>query len=109
MEENKEQKQKPLTEEKFLELLTNHTQEVLLPAMDERFVTKNELQGFKDKTLKGQDKILKKLDTLLTEKDVREYQEKKEKKMWAIIIKALKEHKILSSKELEDIARLEIF
>lgn len=84
--------------------------------MDERFVTKKEFKdfkgefkNFKNETLTGQNKILKKLDILLTEKEVREYQEKKEKKMWVIIIKALKEHNILSPKELEDIARLEIF
>lgn len=40
---------------------------------------------------------------------MREYQEKKEKKFWAILVKSLKERKILSSRELEEIARLEIF
>ena len=67
------------------------------------------LKFFKNKTLTNQDKMIKKLDILLTEKKVREYQEEKEKRLWAIIIKALKEHRILSSKELEEIAQLEIF
>lgn len=107
MEEN--QNQKPLTEKRFLEILTSYNQEVLLPAMDKRFVTKSEFSDFKDKMLTGQDEILKKLEILLQEKTIREYQEKKQKKMWAIIIKALKEHNILSSKELTDIAQLEIF
>ena len=102
----------PLT----LEQLADYSQKVLLPAMDERFVVKKEFnelkQGFdkfRNESLTAQDEILKKLDILLTEKDVRQYQEEKEKKMWAIIIKALKEHNILSSKELEEIGGLEIF
>jgi len=114
MEEN--QNKKLLTEKRFLEILTSYNQEVLLPAMDQRFVTKNEFKDFKgefkdfkNKTLTGQDEILKKLEILLQEKIAREYQEKKQKKMWTIIIKALKEHNILSSKELTDIAQLEIF
>ena len=35
--------------------------------------------------------LLQKLDILITEKEVREYQEKKQKKLWAIVIKSLKE------------------
>lgn len=70
---------------------------------------RREFSEFKDKTLTNQDAMLKKLDILLTEKTVREYQEEKEKKLWAIVIKSLREHRILSSKELEEIARLEIF
>jgi len=122
MENTKKKKQKnskPLT----LETLATYNQEVLFPALEERFVTKNEFQEhrnefqdlkkefeeFKDETLTNEDKILKKLDILLTEKKVREYHEEKEKKLWAIIIKALREHRILSSKELKEIAQLEIF
>ena len=129
MENTKKKKQKnskPLT----LETLATYNQEVLFPALEERFVTKNEFQKhrnefqehrnefqdlkkefeeFKDETLTNEDKILKKLDILLTEKKVREYHEEKEKKLWAIIIKALREHRILSSKELKEIAQLEIF
>jgi len=116
---NENKNQKPLT----LDALIVYTQEVLLPAMDERFATKTEFQDlrtefqdlrtefqdFKNESLVNQDATLKKLDTLLTEKTVREYQEKKEKKLWAIVISALKEHRILSSGELEQIAQLEIF
>jgi len=97
--------QKPLT----LETLTDYNQEVLFPFLEERFVAKKEFNDFKDKSLTNQDKMLKKLDLLLTEKKVREYQEEKEKKLWAIIIRSLKEHRILSSKELEEIAKLEVF
>jgi len=39
-------------------------------AMDERFVTKKEFNNFKDIGLTNFDKILKKLDILLTEKKV---------------------------------------
>ena len=108
----KKNNQKPLT----LKELIDYNQEVLFLFLEERFVTKKEFNNFKkeftdfkDETLSTDDKILKKLDILLTEKTVREYQEKKEKKLWAIIIKALKEHRILSSQELREIARLEIF
>jgi hypothetical protein len=104
--------QKPLT----LDGLATYNQEVLFPALEERFVTKKEFNGFKkefkdfkNESLTNQDAMLKKLDILLTEKKVREYQEEKEKKLWAIIIKSLKEHRILSPEELEEIAKLEIF
>jgi len=89
--------QKPLT----LNELTNYNQKVLFPFLEERFLTKKEfelfkkidfselkkdvdrlrddLQNFKNQSLANQDKMLKKLDLLLTEKKVREYQEDKEK------------------------------
>jgi len=89
--------QKPLT----LNELTNYNQKVLFPLLEERFLTKKEfelfkkidfselkkdvdrlrddLQNFKNQSLANQDKMLKKLDLLLTEKKVREYQEDKEK------------------------------
>ena len=112
MEENQNKNQKPLT----LDALATYNQEVLLPAMDERFVTKkefkdfkNEFKDFKNETLTGQDEILKKLDIILDEKTIKEYQEQKQKKLWAIIIKSLKKHNILTPKELADIAQLEIF
>ncbi len=66
-------------------------------------------KDFKNKTVTTEDKMDKKLDILLTEKTVREYQEKKEKRLWAIVLKALQEHRILSPKELEAITQLEIF
>ena len=97
--------QKLLTFEKLLE----YHQKILVPELEEKFVTKKDFTNFKNKTLTNEDKILKKLDILLTEKEARKYQEEKEKKLWAIVIKALKEHGILSSQELEEIARLEIF
>ena len=133
MSKDKNKNQKPLT----LDVLAAYNQEVLLPAMEECFVTKKEFKSleteisglkidtksinkkvgnlatefksFKNETLTNQDAMLKKLDILLTEKTVREYQEKKEKKLLAIIIKALKEHQILSAKELKAIGQLEIF
>ena len=89
--------QKPLT----LNELADYNQRVLFPLLEERFLTKKEfelfkkidfselkkdvdrlrddLQNFKNQSLANQDKMLKKLDLLLTEKKVREYQEDKEK------------------------------
>ena len=103
MKNNKNQK--PLT----LEILASYNREVLFPWMKENFITKTEFEDFKNKNTTSQDGMLKKLDILLTEKNVREHQEKREKKMWAIIIKALQEHQILTSRQLEEISQLEIF
>jgi len=104
--------QKPLT----LEVLVDYNQKIFLPALEENLVSKKEFNGlskefieFKDKVLTNEDTIIKKLETLLTEKKVREYREEKENKLWAIIIKSLKEHRILSTEELDEIARLEYF
>jgi len=99
MEEN------PLT----LKDLSNFTQEVLLPAMDERFVGKKEFNSFKEETSRNFDHIFQKLDTILEEMEIRNHQEKKQKELWAITIKALKNHKIFDSKDLERITRLEYF
>jgi hypothetical protein len=109
----KKSNQKPLT----LDELIEYNQKVLFPFLEEIFLTKKEFQefknkefqGFKNEVLTNFDAIQKKLDVLLTEKTIREYRERKEKKLWQIIIKALKEHRILSQKELEEIAKLEIF
>ncbi len=102
-----------------LDELISYNQKVLFPFLEEHFaskeflkenfVIKKEFSEFKNKALTNFDIIQKKLDVLLTEKTVREYQEKKEKKLWAIIIKALKEHRILSPQQLEEIAHLDIF
>lgn len=97
--------QKPLT----LEVLADYNQKIFLPALEEHLVAKKEFNEFKDEVLTNADIMLKKLDTLLTEKKVREYREEKETKLWAIIIKSLKGHHILSPKELDEIARLEYF
>lgn len=75
----------------------------------EKFTTKKEFQKFRDESLTNQDTILKKLDILLTEKKIRDYQIEKERQMWAIIIKALKERGILSPTQLKQIDRLQIF
>lgn len=110
----KKNKQTPLT----LEGLAGYNQKVLLPALGEivatkddikNFVTKQDFSDFKNETLTTLDKMLKKLDILLSEKGVREYQEKKQKKLWAIVIKALRDNQILNRKDLEEIAKLEIF
>ncbi|MEK7658689.1 MAG: hypothetical protein AAB352_02370 [Patescibacteria group bacterium] len=119
MVNNKTKKQEPLT----LDGLVKYNQDVLFPYFKETFAGKkeftdfknemtdfkNEMTDFKNENLTGQDKILKKLDILLIEKDVRDYQDKKQKKLFAIMIKSLKEHNILSSKELEEITKLEFF
>ena len=112
--------------------------EVFIPAMEEVFATKKDLEKFAtkkdlgmypskqdlkdlefrlnkviskkfDKVLTRSDKILKDLTTLMTEKTVRNYQKEKERKLWAIMIDAMRQRKILSTAQLKTISELEIF
>jgi hypothetical protein len=105
MAKDKNKKEESLT----LDVLAKYNQDVLFPYFEETFANKKEFTDFKNENLNGQDKILKKLDILIQEKDVRDYQDKKQKKLLAIVIKSLREHNILSSKEIEDITKLEFF
>ena len=89
--------------------LVTYNQEVVFPFMKEQFAGKKEFNDFKDKALTNQDKMLKRLDVLISEKTVNGYQEKKQKKLLAIFVKVLKERKILTSNDLEEITRLEVF
>ena len=111
MEKNKIEKQKQNKKEKPLTLteLVNYGHEVLFPYMDETFVKKNEFLEFKDKTLTGIDNINGKLDILLTEKDVKHYQDKKHKKISEIHNETLERNKLLLPQEANQIAKLEFF
>ena len=123
----------PLT----LETMVDYNQKVLFPFLKETFLTKNEFNNhktefnilkedvkgiktevselkdefkeFKNTSLTNFDAILKKLDIVITEKEVKKYQREKDKKMWLIIIKALEEHDILKQKHLTEITELGIF
>lgn len=75
----------------------------------ERFVSSEEFAKFRNKSLTNQDKMLKDLEILKTEKTISDYQEKKVRQLWTIIIEALQEHKILSPDQLKEIEELEIF
>jgi len=110
MIEDKNEKQEPLT----LDGLIKYNQDVLFPYLEETFAGKkefnefkNEMTGFKNESLTNQDAILKKLDILLDEKEVKEFQEKKQKKILAIHNESLKRHQILSPEESAQIAKLE--
>lgn len=74
---NKKPSLQPLTRES----LATYNQEVLVPPLEKILTPKQEFSNFRNRTLTNQDKMLKKLDILLTEKKVREYQEEKEKKL----------------------------
>lgn len=109
--ENKNQNQKPLT----LDQLVEYNQEVFLPAFDlkienlkENLVTKKEFNEFKDKMYNDIDYLINKVDNLLKENKIRNYQENRQKEFFAIMIKAMKEHNILSSEELQKISQLNI-
>jgi len=105
MKNKKNKNQAPLT----LEGLASYNQEVLFPFLKDNFASKKELTEFKNETITNFDRVEKKLDILLDEKEARQYQDEKQRKLWLVIIKALKKHNILSSEELEKISRLEIF
>lgn len=120
-----------------MEAIAEYNKKIFIPELKEIFATKKEFKGlkdevictkgevvslkdevgdikdeftnFKDETITNFDKIMKKLDILLDEKTVRKYQEEKQKKLWAIVLKSLKDHSILTNRELEAIAKLELF
>jgi len=100
-EENKE----PLTLEKLVE----YNQEVLLPYMEERFATKDDLIKFKDEILTGQDKILGLLTSSSQEKTVGDDQDKRQKKVLEIHNTALKEKGVLSPGQALEIDKLRVF
>ncbi len=90
-------------------LTVKHIYEVLIPEMEKVFVTKDEFTKFKDRSLTNQDRMLKDLKTLMVEKTVGYHQKQKERKLWTIMIDAMKERKILSPQQLKAIKELEIF
>jgi len=97
--------EKPLTFSQLVE----YTEKSLIPQLEGVLVTKKEFNEFKNKTYKDLDSLIEKVDKLIQENEVRNYQEKKQKEFFAIIVKSLKEKNILSQKELEQIANLNIF
>lgn len=116
--ENQNKNQGPLT----LDQLVKYNQEVLLPAFDlkienlrgdlvakkEFSIFKEEFNEFKDKMYTDIDYLINKVDRLVKENKIRNYQENKQKEFFAIMIKAMKEHNILSSEELQKISQLNI-
>lgn len=65
--------------------------------------------NLKNESLGNQDKILKDLETLLTEQKMDNFQKAKELKLWLIVLNALRKHRILTSQELQKIKELEYF
>lgn len=112
------------------EVFATNVREVLMPAMEEVFTTKKDLeflelslkkemkenflgkaefQEFSNFVLANEEKMLKDLEILMTEKEVGYFQKKKERKLWAIMIDALQKHQILSNDQIQEIKALEIF
>jgi len=88
--------------------------------LSEIFVTKDDLERseqkledkiieFKSEIQTGQDKILEKLDILLTEKPIKDAQDKRKTKVLEIHNDALKSNKILSEKQTSEIDGLRVF
>ena len=93
-----------------LQKFQDNTLEVFATKEDlQAFATQAELFSFQDKTLTSLDSILQKLDILMVEKEVGYFQKKKERKLWAIMISAMKESNILTAKHLKAIQELEVF
>ena len=109
MAKEKNQKEKPLTLSQLTGELSKYSHEVLFPYMDENFAGKKEFKKFKIENFTGQDKILKKLDILLGEKEIKEAQEKRQKKVIEIHNDALKRNKILSAEEVLRIDQMGAF
>lgn len=73
------------------------------------FATKDDVINFKNEILTQYDKILEKLDPIMTEKDISDEQGKRQQKVLEIHNNALKRGKILSDVEVLDINKLQAF
>jgi len=99
--------QKALT----LEQLIKYNQEVFLPALKSRLdklVEKKDFNNRLDKIDNSIDYLINQVDKLIQENEIRNYQERKQKEFFAILVKSLKDHNILSDESLEKISKLEI-
>jgi len=99
--------QKALT----LEQLIKYNQEVFLPALKSRLdklVEKKDFNDRLDKIDNSIDYLINQVDKLIQENEIRNYQERKQKEFFAILVKSLKDHNILSDESLEKISKLEI-
>ncbi|MDP2918436.1 MAG: hypothetical protein Q8N68_02975 [bacterium] len=92
--------------------------EVLIPAMEkvfatkedlENFITRDEFHEFKDAILTGMDHILKDLETLMMEKKAEYWQHQRRQKFYKIITQAMSKHKILTINQANKIKQLNIF
>lgn len=102
MEDNN---QKPLT----LNELSKYSHEVIFPYINEHCASSDDLIKFKNEILTGQDKILEKLDIFLTEKPIKDEQDKRKQKVLEIHNGALKRGKILSAEESLQIDQMGAF
>ncbi|TSC94663.1 MAG: hypothetical protein CEN87_384 [Parcubacteria group bacterium Licking1014_1] len=91
-----------LTKEQFLEV--GATKDDL-----KEFVTKNDFDEFKDKSLSKLDEILKGIVPLKEEKIIKDEQDMKQKKVLEIHNNALKTSKILSEGQASEIDKLRVF
>lgn len=97
-------------------MLDNEDIKKLIEAQEPIFATKKDLQDIKDnifefksEILTGQDKILEKLDVILSEKPVKDAQDKRKTDVLKIHNEALKTSKILSDEQASEIDRLQVF
>lgn len=96
--------EKPLTYSQ----LVQYAEGSLIPQLKEAFVTKDDFNDFKNKIYQDLDILIKKVDKLIQENEIRNQQEKRQKEFFAILIKSLKEKNILSEEDLKKIANLDI-
>ncbi|OIO46521.1 MAG: hypothetical protein COY09_00720 [Candidatus Portnoybacteria bacterium CG_4_10_14_0_2_um_filter_39_11] len=76
---------------------------------DEMYEFRDEMTKFKNNAYNFQDKVLKDLDTLLTEKTMVFYHMEKHRKMWQVVIPALEAKKILAPNQLKRIKALAVY
>jgi len=106
----KKEKSKQLT----IDELIKYNQEILLPAIElgiekkiGELVTKDEFDNFKNESLTNQDRILGKLDKLVEDKDIRNYQDEQKRKFFGIVVNHLETGKT-TQEQLEEISKLNV-
>jgi regulator of replication initiation timing len=71
-------------------------------------ITKVEFNKFENKIYTDIDGLIAKVDLLISENNIRNGQEKREKEFFAILIKSLRDKNILSDEQMSKIAKLNI-
>lgn len=123
---SKKLEEKPLT----LSALISYNEKVLLPSIDKRFEIQDrkiennskrmdgleqrmdkieiKLEKYREDMMLSFDHVFKKLDILIGEKEVQDYQHGKEKRLWRIMVDSLDRNKLLTKKQQKEIKGLEV-
>ena len=91
--------------EKKIENLATKDELKLLATKDELKALENKFDEFKSETLTGFDKVLTKLDILIEDKDIRNYQDEQKRKFFGIVANHLETGKTTPD-QLAEISKL---